>query len=63
MAENVNPDELSVRELRNQLADVLNDAAVRSRITYVTNRGRRYAAVVPVDLAEAEEDRRAKGAL
>jgi prevent-host-death family protein len=56
MAEN--PPERSVRELRASLADVLNDAAVHGTITYVTSRGRRIAAVVPVPVAEsAERDR------
>lgn len=44
--------ELSVRELRANLAEVLNAAAVRGQVTYVTNRGRRVAAVVPVHVAE-----------
>lgn len=52
--------ERSVRELRTSLADVLNGAAVRGEITYVTSRGRRIAAVVPVAAAEAEEERRAR---
>lgn len=47
--------ERSVRELRRDLADVLNDTAVRGRITYITSRGRRIAAVVPVPVAEAAE--------
>jgi prevent-host-death family protein len=55
------PDEKSVRELRATLADVLNDAAVRGQITYVTSRGRRIAAVVPVPVAETEEQRRSSG--
>lgn len=50
--------ELSVREIRAQLADVLNEAAVHGQITYITNRGRRIAALVPVPVAEAEERRR-----
>jgi prevent-host-death family protein len=45
----------SVRDLRAALADVLNEAAVHGRITYVTSRGRRIAAVVPVPVAEAAE--------
>lgn len=52
--------ERSVRELRAALADVLNGAAVRGEITYVTSRGRRLAAVVPVPVAEAAE-RAARG--
>jgi prevent-host-death family protein len=51
-------DEMGVKELRANLADVLNDAAVRGRITYVTSRGRRVAAVVPVTDAEAIEAHR-----
>lgn len=45
----------SVRELRAYLAEVLNDASVRGDITYVTSRGRRIAAVVPVETAAASE--------
>lgn len=45
-------EEMSVRDLRARLADVLNDAAVRGRITYITSRGRRVAAVVPLPVAE-----------
>jgi prevent-host-death family protein len=52
------PDERSVRELREGLADVLNAAAVRGEITYVTSRGRRIAAVVPVQVAESAEHER-----
>ena len=44
-----------VRELRAALSDVLNETAVRGRITYVTSRGRRIAAIVPVPDAEAIE--------
>jgi antitoxin (DNA-binding transcriptional repressor) of toxin-antitoxin stability system len=47
--------EMSVRELRDTLADALHEAAVHGRITYVTNRGRRLAAVVPLAVAEQEE--------
>lgn len=45
-------DEMGVKELRAKLADVLNDAAIRGKITYVTSRGRRIAAVVPLPIAE-----------
>jgi prevent-host-death family protein len=44
--------EISVRELRKALAGTLNDVAVRSRIVYITNNGRRIAAIVPVPMAE-----------
>lgn len=45
--------ELSVREVRAKLADVLNDSAVYGQITHVTSRGRRVGAViVPHDFFE-----------
>jgi prevent-host-death family protein len=46
------PAEMSVRELRANLADVLNLAAVHDQVTFVTSRGRRLAAVVSVTAAE-----------
>jgi prevent-host-death family protein len=52
------PHEISLATARAQLADVVNDAAVRSRITYLTNRGRRVAAIVPLDIAEDAEANR-----
>lgn len=52
-------EEISIGALRNRLADVVNAAAVRGQVVYVTSRGRRVAAVVPVPLAEAVEERRA----
>jgi len=39
-------------DLRQHLAEVLNDTAVHGRITYVTRNGRRIAAIVPVPVAE-----------
>lgn len=48
-------NEISIRELRAQLADVLNAAAVHGEITYVTNRGRRFAAVVPLRIADSAQ--------
>lgn len=50
--------EIGIRELRAALSDVLNETAVRGRITYVTSRGRRIAAIVPVPDAEAVEAQR-----
>lgn len=47
--------EIGIRELRAALSDVVNETAVRGRITYVTSRGRRVAAIVPVPEAEAIE--------
>ncbi|MEV4468890.1 type II toxin-antitoxin system prevent-host-death family antitoxin [Nonomuraea sp. NPDC049421] len=54
-------EEMSVADARRLFADVLNDAAVRGRITYITNRGRRVAAIVPVPVAEAAEAQREPG--
>lgn len=47
--------EISLATARARLADVVNAAAVRGQITYLTNRGRRVAAIVPVPQAEAIE--------
>lgn len=41
-------DEISVSELRVKIADVVNATAVDGQITYITNRSRRIAAIVPV---------------
>ena len=54
--------EMSVRELRAGLADVINAAGTRDQVTFVTSRGRRVAAVVSVAVAEAAaEDSQAAG--
>jgi len=47
--------EIGIRELRASLSDVVNETAVYGRVTYVTSRGRRVAAIVPVPDAEAIE--------
>lgn len=47
--------EIGIRELRAALSDVVNETAVYGRITYVTSRGRRVAAIVPVPDAQAIE--------
>jgi prevent-host-death family protein len=44
--------EVGVRDLRDRLADVLNDTTVYGHITYITSRGRRVAALVPVPVAD-----------
>ena len=46
-------EEMSTRELRAELADVINAAGMHNQITFVTSRGRRVAAVVSVAVAEA----------
>lgn len=48
--------DMPVNEARKDLADVLNAASVRGRITYITSRGRRVAAVVPLTVAERAEE-------
>lgn len=53
---------MSVRELRADLADVINAAGMHDRVTFVTSRGRRVAAVVSVAIAEqATKDSQAAG--
>ncbi|WP_078865121.1 MULTISPECIES: type II toxin-antitoxin system prevent-host-death family antitoxin [unclassified Streptomyces] len=47
--------EMSSAEARQNFADVLNAASARGRITYITSRGRRVAAVVPLSVAEEAE--------
>lgn len=47
----VEADELGAREARQQFAEVVN-AAIRGRVTFITSRGRRVAAVVPLHVAE-----------
>lgn len=53
--------EIGIRKLRETLPDVLHEASVRGRITYVTNHGRRVAAIVPVPMAEAFEAQQQPG--
>ena len=47
--------DLTISEFREHLADVVSRAAYAGRITYVTRRGQRLAALVPVEIAEAIE--------
>ena len=46
------PAEMSIRQLRANLADVINAAGTRDQVTFVTSNGRRVGAVVPVAIAE-----------
>lgn len=46
--------ELSTREARDRLADVVDDAR-HGEATIITSRGRRVAAVVPVDMLDEYE--------
>lgn len=61
MSENTSV-EIGIKEFRESVAAVLNEVAVRGQITYLTNRGQRYAAIVPVPVAEAAERARKSGA-
>jgi antitoxin Phd len=47
--------EFTVSDARQHLADVVSRAAYAGRITYITRHGRRIAAIVPADVAEAME--------
>jgi prevent-host-death family protein len=49
------PDELPISEARDHLTDVVGRATYSGQITYITKRGRRVGAVVPVEVAEAAE--------
>lgn len=48
--------EVSVRELRAELADVINAAGTHGQVFFVTNHGRRVAAVVSVAFAEGADE-------
>ena len=52
---------MSTRELRAELADVINAAGVHNQVTFVTSRGRRVAAVVSVTVAGGRRARRPGG--
>ncbi len=45
----------SIKEVRNKLGPVIEVARYFDGVTYMTNRGVRVAAVVPVELAELAE--------
>jgi prevent-host-death family protein len=47
--------ELPITEARERLADVVNETAYGGGVTYLTRRGRRMAAIVPIEAAEAAE--------
>lgn len=53
MAENLH--DVSITDARDRLADVVNEAAYTGQVTYLTRRGRRLAAIVPVETVEAAE--------
>lgn len=45
------PVERTTRDVREHLADVINDA-IRGQITYITSNGRRVAAIVPLAITD-----------
>lgn len=53
MSENLH--DVSITDARDRLADVVNEAAYTGQVTYLTRRGRRLAAIVSVETAEAAE--------
>lgn len=50
-----NAQDLPITAARDRLADVVNEAAYTGQVTYLTRRGRRLAAIVSVEAAEAAE--------
>ncbi len=55
-AEPIRPNqELTISAARDSLADIVSRAHYSGRITYVTRRGQRLAAIVPAEIAEAIE--------
>ena len=44
--------EVSISDLRENTADIINAVSARGQIAWVTNRGRRVAALVPLAVAE-----------
>lgn len=57
-------DAVSVRELRDDMADVINEVAIYGRTIFVTNRTRRVIGLVNLsDIAELEEYRSRYGPL
>jgi prevent-host-death family protein len=49
------PEELTASQARNGFARVIGQAEHAGTVTYITNHGRRVAAVVPVEAVEALE--------
>lgn len=50
-----NDQEMSISAARDRFADLVSRAHYSGRITYVTRRGQRLAAIVPAEIAEAIE--------
>jgi prevent-host-death family protein len=54
------PD-LPINKARNQMAAVIAKSRYMNGVTYLTNHGKRVAAVVPVEVAERYEAERSAG--
>ncbi|WP_435112379.1 GIY-YIG nuclease family protein [Nocardiopsis synnemataformans] len=48
-------EDIATGQARRRIAELANLAATKKQITYITNRGRRIAAVVPLGIAEQAE--------
>jgi len=46
------PEEVKIAEARNQLAGIIEKARYFDGVTFLTNRGKRVAAIVPVEAGE-----------
>jgi len=55
------PREQPVSEIRQKFADYVTETAVSGEVTYLTLRGRRVAALVPVRVADEEVRKRNEG--
>lgn len=49
------PEELPISDARDHLTEVVARATYGGQITYLTKRGRRVGAIVPIEVAEAAE--------
>ena len=49
------PDELAISDARDHLTEVVAQATYAGQITYITKRGQRVGAIVPVEVAEVAE--------
>lgn len=52
---NVDKDQ-SIKDVRNRLAPIIEAARYFGRVTYMTNRGVRVAAIVPVEIGELVDE-------
>lgn len=46
------PEDLAINKARNQLAEIIEKARYYDGVTFLTNRGKRVAAIVPVEVGE-----------